>query len=354
MNIINTPKYTSIDFNSNEIRIVEGKATKKTIQINKYCSIGIPNGIYEDGIINDSEQLAYLIKTGLSTNKISLGNTFAVINSSEIILREVLFPKVDPKDIDNLIKYQLGDYIPIHPEDYVVNYIILGTQLDNGIEKLNLLLIGVPITIVESHLNLLKDIGLKPLALDYKGNAICKLLGFNGNLNNITYSDKTIAFIEISYDNTSLTIIKDGYIRVSRIIEHNFFTLFKKFKDKLGLEDDDIIKKIESIEDISIDISPNDSDYDFRKGIKESIQDIMGKTEMIFRYYRTREVSNNIDTIVLHGDMSKVEGIDKLFENFFNIECVKLNSISKLKFDGDLSLYANAIGGLIRLNGVKA
>lgn len=317
MNVINTPKSIAIDFDSNEIRVVEGRVSKKGIIINKSISISIPNDIYEDGIIEDMDQLIYLLKTGLSENKITSGNTYAIINSSKIILREVLFPKVDANDIDNLIKYQLGDYIPIHPEDYVVKYIDLGTFLDNGVEKMNLLLIGVPINIVESHFNLLSDAGLKPLVLDYKGNAICKLISFSDTINSQYNNNSTIAFIDLGHDNIGLTIVKDNQIKVSRIVE-----------GKLDMDE------------------PMES-------LKDRIHEILDRIEMIFRYYRTREIGNNIDLVILHGDMSQINEVEELFASFFDVPCIKLNTLSKIKFDGELSLYANAIGGLIRLGGVK-
>lgn len=352
LSIINTPKSISIDFNSNEIRIVEGKVSKKGIQISKYFSIGIPSEIYQDGIINDMDQLSYLLKTGLSENKISLGNTYAVINSSEIIIREVLFPKVDDKDIDNLIKYQLGDYIPIHPEDYVVKYINLGYKLDNGVEKLTLLLIGIPTNMVENHFNLLKNIGLKPQVLDYKGNSICKLLSAFGDINGQSYLDRTIAFIDINMENAGLTIIKDEFIMVSRIIEQDFSTQSSDFNvSKFSYED--FIKSLNVIDDISLDFYSLSED-NFSNMLKRKITDLMDKIEMIFRYYRTREMGNSIDLIIIHGELAKVNGIAKVFTDFFKVESTILNSKNKLRFDGDLSLYANAIGGLIRLDGVKA
>lgn len=353
LSLISTQKTISIDFNSNEVRIVEGKFSKKGIQINRYCSISIPNGVYEDGIINDIEQLGYIIRNGLLSNDIPLVNTHAVINSSEIVLREVLFPKVDTNDIENLIKYQLGDYIPIQPEDYIVKYINMGSQLDNGVEKLNLLIIGVPINMVESHLKLLKNIGLKPSVLDYKGNSICKLLSFCTNINNQQYTDNTIAFLDINYDNIGLSIFKDENIKVSRVVEHNFSKFLDESKDKFDCTYEHIFRKIESFNYLDADISQSNDDYYFINGIKRNINDIMDNVEMIFKYYRTREIGNNIDLILLHGDLTKIEGIEKIFSEYFNRPSYKLKSLNKLKFDGDLSLYANAVGGLIRL-GVKA
>lgn len=337
MNVINTPKTISIDFDANEIRVVEGKASKKGIIISKSVSIKIPEDIYTDGTIEDMDQMIYLLKTGLSENKISAGTTYAVVNSSKIVSREVLFPKVDATDIDNLIKFQLGDYIPIHPEDYVVKYINQGNFLDNGVEKLNLLLIGIPTNIVESHFNLLNSVGLKPTVLDFKSNAICKLLSFGDYINNQIVGNKTIAFVDMSFENTGLTIVKDEHIKVSRIVEGGSNLIAENIREELQIEGD-------------VDLNHKDSE----PIVKKEVQDIMDRIEMIFRYYRTREIGNNIDLIILHGELSKVNNVEKMFSAFFNVNTTKLNSINKLKFEGDLSIYANAIGGLLRLNGVKS
>lgn len=352
MNIINTPKSIAMDFDSNEVRIVEGKSSKKGITITKYCTIKIPNNIYEDGIIKDMEQLTYAIGDGLTLNKISKGNVHAVINSSRIILREVAFPKVETHDIANLIKYQLGDYVPIHPEDYVVKYINLGSFLDDGIEKLNILLIGVPKEIVENHLKLIKNIGLKPVVLDYKGNAICKLLSFGETINSRYEKGRTLGFIDLSYDNTGLSIIKDEFIKVSRLVEGGFGTLINNIKDRFDLFDEEAYEKILNIDDISQRISLINENYEIVEEVRKNIQEIMDRMEMIIRYYRSREIGNDIDLLLLHGTLSQVKGIEKNFADFFNVPCIKLQTISKLKFNGDLSKYASAIGGLIRVNEV--
>ena len=61
-----------------------------------------------------------------------------------------MIPKVEDNEIDSIIHYQLEDYIPINAEDYVVNHLKLGPIMDEGIEKINLMLVCVPKSIVES------------------------------------------------------------------------------------------------------------------------------------------------------------------------------------------------------------
>ena len=64
-------------------------------------------------------------------------------------------------------------------------------------------------------------------------------------------------------------------------------------------------------------------------------------------------MGNDIDVILLLGGMSNIDGIDKMFTNFFETPTLRLDSLEGVKFSGDLFRYANAIGGLIRLEVVK-
>lgn len=353
MNIVNTSKSIAIDFDSNEIRIVVGKSSKKGIIINKHFSISIPSEIYQDGVIKDMEQMSYLLRNALSSNGIHKGSVHGLINSSSIIIREVVFPKVDKEDIAKLIEYQLGDYVPIHPEDYVVKYISLGSVLEDGVEKLNMLIIGVPKEMVQDHFQLIKNVGLKPLVLDYKGNAISKLLSFGQSINDRVVEGETLAFLDSSYESTGLTIVKDELIEVSRLIDSGLDNILEDLVDKLDLSKEEAKNWILNLDDINETLAESDASSMIEEA-RASLHEMADKIEMVIRYYHTRDMENKIDLLMLHGPLSKINGIEEFFIHFFGIPCMSLESIDKLKFDGDLSSYGNAIGGLIRVNGVRS
>lgn len=353
MSILSSNKTLSIDFGADEIKIVEGKFSKKGVVISKNFSIKVPRDIYQDGEIQDMDQLSYLLKTSLSENKISQADVIGIINSSRIIMREVVMPKVGEKEIESILSYQLEDYIPIHTEDYVVKYITLGAVISDGVEKLNILLIGIPRTTVESHLNLLKNINLKPMVLDYQGNAISKLIQAGDTINEFYPNTDTIACIDLGYDSTSITITNEGVIKVSRIIELAGKQLIDTLKTRVDdITENELINGIININNVNENLVTINNEYKIVEGTKETIFGIMDRIEMIFRYYRTREMGNDINLVILHGGLSNIKGIEKTFSDTFNIPCVKLNSLSKIKFDGDLSKYANAIGGMIRVGEV--
>ncbi len=346
-------KVLSIDFGSKEIKVIEGKYSKNNIQISKAITIPVESHFYKDGEILDQDMLSTLLKVSLKENKASTDLAYGIINSSNIITREITIPKVPEKEISSIIGYQLGDYLPVDPEDYVVNHLILESKLEDEVEKLDILLIGVPKDMVLSHLELMKASGLKPQILDYQGNAMAKLLNFNGLVNDFYNTrDLVIASIDIGHNSSKLTIIKNGNIQVTRVVDIGTEAIYENLSSVFDYSWEDMEQKIIGIEDVSVSKDEFTDDNRLLNIVRTTLTNLMEKIEMVFRYYLTREMGNNINFILLQGGLSNINGVDNLFSNYFNIPSVKLLTLDKIECAEDLSKFSNAIGGLIRSDGV--
>lgn len=343
MGLFNNKTTISMEFCSDRVKVVVGRYQKKNITIDKCFSIPIPEDLYEDGIIKDTNKYLYELERGLSENKVSRGDVYGVINSSNIIIREISIPKVGANQIGAILNYQLDEYLPVDPQAYVVQYLPLDTVEENGVEKQNLMLIGVPKSIIEPHFNLLQNLGLKPLVLDYAGNAITKLIRFNDSINGVYDKNITIACVDLEHESTTLNIIEKGMMSISRVVKEEIRPIV--YEDA-ALTSDEASWPVEGNE-------PFEQDNSAVSGLKRNLGVILDGIDIVFRYYSSRETENDIDLILLHGYYSNIDGIENLIGNFFEIPCVKLNVLDKVKFYGDLADYANAIGGLIRVSGVK-
>ncbi|MDD3227098.1 MAG: pilus assembly protein PilM [Tissierellia bacterium] len=334
MGLFNKKMTISIEFRADEIRVVEGRYNKKNIIVNKCFTIPVPEGLYEDGVIKDMEKFSYVLQKGLSKNNVSRGEVYGVINSSNIIIREIRLPKVEEKQIASILNFQLDEYLPVDPEGYVVQHIPLDIVEEDGVEKQNVMLIGVPKYMVETHLNLLQNLGLKPVALDYAGNAISKLIKYSDTINGIYDNDITIACVDLEQESTTLNITNKGIMSISRVIK------------------EEISPTVDETPFMTLDES-DDQDVAIASGLRGKFAVILDKIDMVFRYYNSRETDKDIELVLIYGNHSHVDGIEDLMSSYFDMPCVKLNVLDKVKFYGDLAIYANAIGALIRVNGVK-
>lgn len=339
----------SIDFGSSSIKVIEGQAANTEINITKFESLDIPKDLYSDGKILNEAKLIDIFREFLNINNFNMKlNAYAVVNSSSIINRKTSIPKVKEDEISSLISFQIEEFLPINQEDYVVDYLILDKIQADEKERINILLIAMPKEIVLSHLNLMKEVGLEPIALDLQGNVISKLLSFNENINNEhKIQDNTIVSIDLGYTKTEVTISINENIEVSRAIDIGSKKIYESISELLGFTEDDIenqIMKIQGIYELEDINEKNKIEILF----KSSLEDVMERINKIIKYYDSREFGNTVHLIVLQGGISNIPGIEKKFTEYFHIPTVKLKDLDKVEFEGDLSIYTNAIGGLIR------
>jgi type IV pilus assembly protein PilM len=141
---------------------------------------------------------------------------------------------------------------------------------------------------------------------------------------------------------------------VSRVVQSGSENIIKEIMDAHpDLERDRIIEIIEEYEDISVKPTGTSIEAVVMSKVYDKLFVLMDSIEMIIRYYKTREVSNHVDLVMIYGRFSNVRGMGRLFNDFFEIEATVLKTFPKVGFRGDMSRYANAIGGLIRRKEVK-
>ncbi|QAT61785.1 hypothetical protein EQM13_09375 [Acidilutibacter cellobiosedens] len=344
----------SMDIGAYEMKIVEGRETPKGIYISKCFSVSTPEGAYENGYIKDKELICYLLKEGMEHNKIKDRQTYITIKSSDIISREVILPNVSGEEIDGILKYQADEYLPKDCEDYIIQHKDIKVVEDEEGKKKNILMIAIPKEIVEQHLNLIKELNLRPAVLDYQSNSAVKAINFSDRANNV-YNTRagTIALIDIGFDSTNVTIVKNGIIQVSRIVEKGGRYVDNNMMNFLGIGREELNEKKETMGEIR-DIDNEYSDDNRLKNImKTSIESILEKIEEVFKYYTSRETGNKIDMIFIYGGYSQISGMENIFSNYYSIPSARIDSLNKVFINEELNKYINCIGLIIRLSGEK-
>lgn len=338
-----------MEFSCGKVKIIEGRFNKKNLTINKNIIIDIPVDLYSDGIIYDMEQLNYLINNSLKQYEISTKDVTLVINSSRIITRAITIPKVSHEEIKSILQFQVSDYIPIEPEDYIVQYLVTGKFLENNVERLKLLLISIPKDMVEAHLNLVKTMELNPHILDFQGNTITKLINYNEIINDkYPIDNTTIASIDLAYDTTNITISKNGNIEISRVLDMGLSHILEDLSRKLNISPQEIERYLTNNSNLNEFIEPGNQEFNMEEILLNSFVSILEDAEIVFRYHINRDISNSIDLILLLGQFNGFRGSEEFITDFFNIESLKLKFLDRIKFGDELGHYANVIGSIIR------
>lgn len=343
-----------MDIGNQNIHIVQGKYNKNSITIRDAIECPVPVGVFQDGRIEDFEALRQIIRRSLSSNKIKGKNAVITTQSTSVITRDILLPVAERKQLDNMVKFEIEQHLPIVASEYVIEYSVAGEIIEDGVSKYKVQVAAMPKNMVENFANLLSECGLKSVALDLHFNAVAKLFSQKISINGEVFNpEKTIAFIDLGHHSITIHILHEGHLAFSRIINLGSKEIDNEIALIFNLSLEDSEKK--KIEDADLDpdgFSEHLSDH-CNDIIRSKVDTWLSEIQKMFQYYISRTRGNRIDGIYLAGGASGIKGLSNYVEQALNLKTATIDDIDIIKLGktiGDLDprKYINALGGLIR------
>lgn len=298
-----------IDFRGEIVRVVQGRPMDDNLNftVDSFGSLVLPGNL---GFKVDDELLevnAGRLKEFLRQNIMKATKVVAGLGQSGIITRNVRVPKMPPKDLDNMMKLEINDFLPVSPGEYAFDYKVLDEVEEDEREYLELMVAAVNHKQAEQCALLLKQAGLKPVVLDILPNMLHRLLG------RMTNRD---------------TMILDGGLDGTRLVI---------FKDK----------KLFMYADIPFTVNPR-GDHDFAV--------LTGEMRGYLDYFSSRNFGKTVDGIIILGELAEVHGIDKKLEQFVSFPVtVGLSQAGPFNFKGkaanfheQAAVYAGNLGLMMR------
>lgn len=364
-------KALAIDFGSSTVKMVSGQKTGNRIKIDQCFCVELQKDVYENGHILNAAELQLQIRSAIESSSVKIKDVICTIQSSDLILRELILPSIDNEDMSQMIEYEIGQYLPIDINSYILQHKVLKRFSEDNIEKVEVLVAALSKEIVEPIYNLLISCGLTPAAMDIHSNCANKLINFNvrnKGMDNETYSN-TSAIIDIGYKSINITIIENGLYKFNRIIKSGSLGIDEIIANNAGLSLKEAEQKrdvyitqnaseiipvlINSTENLYVLEGENTAKSLITNDYISYLNDWTDQIDKIFKYYTSRNADNKIDEIILYGGGSKLKGIEEFFEQRISIPAYSLKAVEGIEFQNnnnelELPIFINAIGSLIR------
>ena len=341
----------SFDIGTNSTKIVCGKHFKGRVTINKCINIKTPEGSVADGKIINKEVLCDVLKFTLDQNNVKAKDGICTTNSSLIINRDIVIPKVQPEEMDTVIRFEIQQYLPINLNDYVIQYTILDEIVEDTGVKLKVNVISFPERVAYSYYELLNGLNLNPYILDVTYNSLNKVANYSELTKGIKGLRGTVAFVDMGATSIDVTILKNGKLDFTRMIKSGGDNIDFALSHKLDVS----IKSTESIKIKNGNLDHIKEDDIVNLTIKDIIDSILDDIERIIQFYKNKSSSGELDKIYIYGGTSNLVGMDKYIGNKFNIPTEKISNLINIDFitnelkETSMEQYLNAIGSIIRL-----
>ena len=217
-----------IDFRDRTLRIVHLGRTFKGIVlidyfIKKYPPPPPPAG--KSGVEGDPDPLALDLRNFIREKGIKPEQIVVGLPKEKVILKEILLPKIEEKQLQEILEYEVEKHVPFTSESISFDYQILRKE-DNA---LKVLLGIVKKDELQKVINLLDLEQTKPFVVD-----ITSIAGMNWLISQNGLSENSItAFVDIGADRLDLSLLAGKEIRITR----SFNRIENRLEDAYIVED---------------------------------------------------------------------------------------------------------------------
>jgi len=196
-----------IDVNDTSIKIAELRKSKTGYKIIGYSDFELHKGIVVNDSVMDEKALTEAIRGALA--KMKFGNvdttlTIASIPESKAFVRVIQIPKMSEAQAESAVTIESEQYIPIPLDQAYLDWQILR---ENGEDKMDVLVTAAPKDYIDNYLRVLKNSGLRPVALEVESAAVARALVPSEK------KAKDLLILDMSTSRSSLIVVSQGFVQ---------------------------------------------------------------------------------------------------------------------------------------------
>jgi len=183
--------FVSIYFTQNKLLIVKLNKSKKGVDM--FAAIDLPQGLIQNHEVKDVKALADVLKRIWHKLKIKEKSIGIVIPEFSTFTKAMDLPKLDGGEIDEAVKWQAEEYIPLDPEQMLLDWRIISEKP----EGIRILAVAVGERLLKGYVAASDAAGLFPLVVETPSLSLMRLVGDDEDLKMVIYFslDEIIIFI---------------------------------------------------------------------------------------------------------------------------------------------------------------
>jgi type IV pilus assembly protein PilM len=212
-------KGVGIELTPDRVNLARLKKKGQGFQLMTLASAEVPEGIFQDGQIADTAAMSEIIQSILVESKLKVKHAATAIPSGrDTVTRIIPVPaELDDRELREMVLNQeAGLYLPFPREEADVDYQKLGLFVDeDGIEKVQVLLVATRKDVTNSYLETFRQAGLVVNILEISSFSLIRTI--RPQLRQFS-PQEAVALVDIQFESTEISIAVDGVPQFSRTV----------------------------------------------------------------------------------------------------------------------------------------
>lgn len=250
-------KGVGIELTPERVNVARLKRKGQGFQLVTLASADLPEGVFQEGQILDSAAMAQIIQSLLAESKINTKYcATAIPGGRDTVTRIIPVPaELDDRELREMVLNQeAGLYLPFPREEADVDYQKLGFFVDeDGIEKVQVLLVATRKEVTDSYISTFQQAGLNVTVLEISSFSLIRTI--REQLRQFT-PQEAAAIVDIEFESTEISIVVDGVPQFSRTVPIGTFQIQTALSRAMNLPPS---RNTDLLQGMTIPVTPMDS-----------------------------------------------------------------------------------------------
>jgi type IV pilus assembly protein PilM len=330
-----------IELAPERINIAQLRKQGQGFKVATLYSHEVPEGIFQEGKITDSPALAELIKAALAESKIKVDHVATAVPMRDAIIRIIPIPaELDDQELrDMVLNHEAGLYLPYPRDEVDLDYQKLGFFTDeDGIEKVQVLLVATRKEITDVYLNTFAEAGLRVDVLEINSFALIRTI--REQLRQFAPQEAAV-LVDIEFENTEIAIIVDGVPQFSRTVPIGTYQLQSALSRAMNLPTS---RNTELLQGMTIPNTPPDA-MGGRTGatginpgmaaLLRVLGELADELRRSIDFYLNQSDNLEVAQLLLAGPGGGIGQLDEFFTQRLSLPTTQVDPVTALSLDVD-------------------
>ena len=194
--------YLSLDIGSSSIKMLEVRGSGSAMRILNAGIAPLPPNAVQGNVVQDSGSVSQAIRALLERQGVKTTEVVAAVPGPAVIIKRATFPVQDPKDLEETILFEAGNFIPESLDNVNLDYQVLDP--DPAATDVDVLLVAVRKDVLNGYVTAISEGGLIPVVVDVDYFALENMF----EANYTPGPEEVVALINIGARYSSINIMK--------------------------------------------------------------------------------------------------------------------------------------------------
>ena len=348
-----------VELTPERVNVARLRKQGQKLKLDTLSSAELPEGVFQEGQILDAPAISEAIQTVMAESRLKIKYATTGV-PGRAITRVIPVPsELDENELREMVLNQEASlYLPFPREEADVDYQKLGFFVDeDGIEKVQVLLVAVRKEITDSYIDTFQQAGLNLGVLETTSFALIRTI--REQLRQFT-SQEAAAIVDIGFESTEISIVVDGIPHFSRAVPIGTFQIQSALSRAMNLPPS---RNTDLLQGMTVPTTPMDTvgspqpivgggSNPGTAAMLRILGELSDELRRSIDFYLNQAEDMEVAQLLLAGPGASIGQLDEFFAQRLSLPASQIDPVASLSLEMDDDIPLEQRSGLATVIGL--